>query len=120
MDQIKNIIQDHAKKCIAMECAADYDLNVDGELYQFIDSEYCDFFEQEHQEHIYPSIIKYYSSKELTRIHNTCGLNRRRSMYDTIVAVIMLEVKQLLMQNIRLHDNQQVQPPNAFEQPPNA
>lgn len=121
--EIKNIIQTHAKKCIAKECVVDYNIYEDSELYQFINSEYCHFLEQEHQEFIYPSIIHYYPSKDLTIIHNRFGLNRRRTMYDTIVAVIMLEVKQLLMENIRLHDNQQAhfqQPPNAFEQPPNA
>jgi hypothetical protein len=117
--EIKNMIQNHAKKCIAMEC--DYDLYEDGELYEHIAFNYCDTFEQEHQEHIYPSIIRYYPSKELTLINNTFGRNRRRSKYDTIVAVIMLEAKQLLMENIRLRDNQQIIfQQHLVEQPPNA
>jgi hypothetical protein len=121
MNQIKKIIQDHAKKCMAMEC--DYDLYEETALYEHIAFNYCDTFEQEHQEYIYPSIIRHYSSKELTAIHNKFGLRRRRSMYDTIVSAIMLEAELLRMKNIRIREYQQVQseqPPNAFEQPPNA
>jgi len=120
--EIKKIIQNHAKEC--MENDYDYDMCDEAEIYEYIAWNYCDDFEEEYQLAIYPSIIGYYPSKKLTAIHNKFGLRgSRRSMYDTIVAAIMLEAEPLRVQNVFLRDNAHVifqQPPNAFEQPQNA
>jgi hypothetical protein len=118
--EIKKIIQNHTKKCmnIASDRANEYDISEEANLYNLISDEYCYDLEDQHQKYIYPSIIRHYSSKELSAISKKYGTNHRRSLYDTIKSAIMLEAKQLLMQNIRLRNNQQ--PSNAFEQPPNA
>lgn len=100
--QIKKIIQDEANE--VMTGVNDYDTYERTNLYEFLFFEHCSEFEEEYQRDIYPSIVRHYSSKALTSIHKEFAPTRRRSMYDTIVAVIILEAEPLRMRNISHRD----------------